>query len=127
MFGPMKGIPAMAANYLARWALHSSQCDYTIKYRRTTDHGNAVTFDGEEDQADENIVCLVNQVSLQLDPVNPRLLEKGIQQGSGGFHGDAIRQRRLAASFGLRGSQIPQETERLRLLKTEAYSMVREM
>ena len=64
-----------------------SQYDYVIEYRKTTDHGNAdalsrlpagteVIFDREEAQADTSTVCLVKQVSLQLDLVNPKLLPK---------------------------------------------------
>ena len=64
-----------------------SQCDYTTEYRTTTDHGNNdtlgrlpastdVSFDREEEQAGASTVCLVKQVSLQLDPVNPKLLAK---------------------------------------------------
>ena len=85
MFGPTRGIPAMAANRLARWALTLSQYDYTVEYRATKDHGNADVlsrlpsssdddFDGEEERADVSVVCCVKQLSRQLDPLKPNLL-----------------------------------------------------
>ena len=66
LFGPTKATPVMAANRLARW-----QYDYTIEYRKTSDHGNAdalsrlpvgpdVIFDEEEDT---NTICTVHHIS----------------------------------------------------------------
>lgn len=87
LFGPTKGTPLMAANRLARWALHLSQYEYSIEYRRTDAHSNAdalsrlpcgtdTNFDGEEEQADTSMVCSIKQISLQLDPLNPKLITK---------------------------------------------------
>ena len=87
IFGPSNGVPSMAANRLARWALTLSQYDYSVEYRPTKNHGNAdalsrlpcgedSTFDGEEKQADVSVVCNVRQLSRQLDPVNPNIIFK---------------------------------------------------
>ena len=41
IFGPKAGTPLLAANRLSRWALWLNQFDYSIQYRKTSDHGNA--------------------------------------------------------------------------------------
>lgn len=41
IFNPEKHLPAMTAHRLQRWAITLMAYQYTIKYRRTTDHGNA--------------------------------------------------------------------------------------
>ena len=41
IFGPKKGIPAMAAARLQRWALLLAAYSYTIEFRPTKDHSNA--------------------------------------------------------------------------------------
>ena len=41
IFSPRKGIPAMAASRLQRWAIFLSAYTYDIKYKPTKEHGNA--------------------------------------------------------------------------------------
>ena len=78
LFNPSSGTPAMAANRLARWALMLSQYDYSIEYRKSTDHGNADAlsrlpagedplFDQEEEE-EKSMVLSINMVNQQLDP-----------------------------------------------------------
>ena len=87
LFGPSKSTPALAANRLATWALMLSQYDYTIEYRKTSEHSNAdvlshlpsgpdSNFDGEEDGADIDTICTVRTISLQLKPSDPGVLAK---------------------------------------------------
>ena len=93
LFGPSNGVPAMAANRLARWALTLSQYDYSVEYRPTKSHGNAdalsrlpsgddKNFDGEEERADVSVVCNVRQLSRQLDPVQPNMIFKESKKDS---------------------------------------------
>ena len=41
ILGPKKGIPSLAAARLQRWAILLSAYDYNIRYKCTTEHGNA--------------------------------------------------------------------------------------
>lgn len=41
ILGPKKGIPSLAAARLQRWAMQLAAYDYDIRYKPTTDHGNA--------------------------------------------------------------------------------------
>ena len=77
LFGPTTPTPALAANRLARWALTLSQYDYTIEYRKTSEHGNAdvpsrlpigpdAKFDNGEEVKDTNTVCLIRSIGAQL-------------------------------------------------------------
>ena len=87
LFGPNKATPALAANRLARWALLLNQYTYTIEYRKTSLHGNADAlsrlpsgpdndFDGEEKEADVDIVCAIKTIDSQLNPTDPGVLSK---------------------------------------------------
>ena len=86
LFGQNKATPALAANRLARWALLLSQYDYSIEYRRITDHENAdalsrlpvwpdADFDREEDD-DESVVNAIKTLSLQVNTTDPGVLRK---------------------------------------------------
>ena len=85
LFNPQKGTPSMAANRLARWALTLSQYDYSIEYRRTSEHGNAdalsrlpvgedVQFDKEQEAADISTVCTIQTLGQQLNPTDAGIL-----------------------------------------------------
>ena len=78
LFGPNKATPALAANRLARWALLLNQYNYSIEYRKTSLHGNADAlsrlpsgpdndFDGEEKEADVDMVCAIKTIDSQLN------------------------------------------------------------
>ena len=41
IFGANRGVPALAAARLQRWALQLSAYDYTIEFRSTAKHANA--------------------------------------------------------------------------------------
>ena len=82
LLGPTKGIPTLAANRLARWALILSQYKYQIEYWRTADHANADAlsrlpaglddkFDREEQGVDVSTVCAVRVIDQQLNPTRP--------------------------------------------------------
>nr|KAG5701977.1 hypothetical protein BaRGS_034559 [Batillaria attramentaria] len=81
------GTPLLAANRLARWALWLNQFDYTIKYRKTADHGNAdalsrlpsgddIDFDREESGEDTDMVCAIRVLSLQVKPFDSNILRQ---------------------------------------------------
>ena len=87
LFGPHRATPVLAANRLARWALMLNQYQYSIEYRKTSEHGNADTlsrlpaeadtsFDGEEDEADVDVVCTIRTIGQQLNPTDPGVLAR---------------------------------------------------
>ena len=64
-----------------------SQYDYSIEYRRTSEHGNAevlsrlpagpdTNFDSEEEDADVDTVCTIKTISFQLKPTDQGVLAK---------------------------------------------------
>ena len=87
LFGPQRAIPVLAVNRLARWALMLNQYQYSIEYRKTSVHGNAdalsclpaeadTSFDGEEDEADVDVVCAIRITGQQLNPTDPGVLAR---------------------------------------------------
>ena len=87
LFGPTKATPALAANRLARWALFLAQFNYTIEYRKSSEHQNAdalsrlpvgedLSFDREESEQDDDTVCAIESLSLQIRPTDSSLLQK---------------------------------------------------
>ena len=87
LFNPSKATPALAANRLARWTLVLGQYNYTIEYRKTSDHSNADAlsrlpmgpdeqFDTEEQEDDVNIISMVKTLSSQLKPTDPETVRK---------------------------------------------------
>ena len=91
LFGSKKGTPLLAVNRLARWALWLNQFDYTIEYRKTSDHGNAdvlsrlpsgddINFNREESGEDMDMVCAIKVLSLQIQPVDANILRQESQK-----------------------------------------------
>ena len=91
LFSPKKGMPLLAANRLARWALWPNQFDYTIEYRKTADHGNAdafsrlpsgddINFNREESGEDMDMVYAIRVLSLQIQPVDANILRQESQK-----------------------------------------------
>eukprot|EP00731_Ephydatia_muelleri_P014700 Em0008g420a len=87
LFGPHRATPVLAANRLARWALMLNQYQYSIEYRKTSEHGNADalsrfpaevdnSFDGEKDEADVDVVCAIRTIGQQLNPTDPGVLAR---------------------------------------------------
>ena len=91
LFSPKKGTLLLAANRLARWALWLNQFDYTIEYRKSTEHGNAdalsrlpsgddINFNREESDEDMDMVCAIRVLSLQIQPVDANILRQESQK-----------------------------------------------
>ena len=79
LFDPLKPVPALVANRLARWAILLNQFDYQIEYRKTDKHQNAdafsrlssgydPVFDKEDNEEDNDIVRAIQLLSLQVQP-----------------------------------------------------------
>ena len=89
LFGLSKATPALAANRLARWALMLSQYDYSIEYRKTSEHGNADAlsrlpvgsdnnFDSEKEDADVDTSVHHKDHQSSTEPYRPRGVGKGV-------------------------------------------------
>jgi len=87
MFGPNKPTSALAANRLSRWALFLRQFNYTIEYRKTSEHSNAdvlsrlpvgedPVFNKDESTDDVDTVCTIETLSLQVEPTDSGTLRK---------------------------------------------------
>ena len=85
LFGPSKEASLLAANCLARWVLMLSQCDYSVEFWKTQQHGNAdalsclpagsdLQFDGEEMGENVDNACTIHMISHQMVQDDPRLL-----------------------------------------------------
>ena len=70
-----------------------SQYEYTVEYRKSSQHGNAdalsrnpggtdATFDSAESSADCDTVCIVKMISWQLSPTDPGVVMKETAKGS---------------------------------------------
>ena len=72
LFGPTKETPALAANRLTRWALMLNQYEYTVEYRKSSQHGNA---DSQPNRSrhflryggDVDTVCTVKMIGPKAD------------------------------------------------------------
>ena len=87
LFGPTKGVPALAANRLSRWALLLNQYNYIIEHRSGKQHQNADAlsrlpvgpddeFDQMEDIEDVDVVCTIHTISRQLNPTDNGVVSK---------------------------------------------------
>ena len=87
LFGPLKPVPALVANRLARWAILLNQFDNQIQYRTTDKHQNAnalsrltsgddPVFDKENNKEDVDIVCACQVLSLQVQPPDSFAIQK---------------------------------------------------
>lgn len=82
IFGPKTSLQAYVAARLHRWSLYLSQFQYTIQYRRTTDHGNADALSRLPSQSCPEIIDEAYEVkfiaSEQVDalPVNFKTIRK---------------------------------------------------
>ena len=91
MFAPQKAIPKLVANRLARWAMVLNEYNYSIEYRETKKHGNAdalsrllvgpdTKFDEEESDADVDTICMIKAISMQIKPIDSKVLAKEISK-----------------------------------------------
>ena len=107
LFGPHRAAPVLAANRLARWALMLNQYQYSIEYWKTSEHGNAdalsrlpaeadTSFDGEEDEADVDVVCAIRTIGQQLNPTDPGCSSKSVSKRPSDFKCDSLFQRKMA-------------------------------
>ena len=107
LFGPYRTTPVLAANRLARWALMLNQYQYSIEYRKTSEHGKAdalsrlpaeadTSFDGEGrmKRCRCDLCHPLNRSATQ--PHRPWCSSKGVSKRPSDFKCDLLYQRRMA-------------------------------
>ena len=108
MFRPNKPTPALAANRLSRWALFLRQFNYTIEYRKTSEHSNT---DGCPQSTVRRIRSRFRHgrkyrwlghrlyhrnTEFASETNRRRFVAEGVSSGSNSDEGHAIHERRLA-------------------------------
>ena len=114
----------MSANRLVRWTLMLSQYNYSIEYRKSTNHGNADslsrlpagedTLSDQEEEKKRQMVLSISMVNQPLDPncdpLKAGVLLHGSAKDSCHIHGPTVRERRVATHNQLRRSRALQAT-----------------
>ena len=70
ILGPKKGVPAVAAARLQRWAILLGVYNYDIEFRSTVEHGNADALfrlplpEGGDERSSETRMCNIRQIEM---------------------------------------------------------------